>query len=123
MYQKFQSLTKEERLYIVASIFFFAGFAPKTFSDSDMWLLTNVMDLSEDEIKEFKVPDYESMMSHIRENDDKDIQNWIITNTYKYVLRSNRNDARLAFQTFVDDLNWDQNLIRESIETCEDLNS
>lgn len=123
MYQKFQSLTKEERLYIVASIFFFAGFAPETFSDSDMWLLTNVMDLSEDEIKEFKVPDYESMMSHIRENDDKDIQNWIITNTYKYVLRSNRNDARLAFQTFVDDLNWNQNLIRESIEICEDLNS
>lgn len=123
MDEKFKLITKEERLYILAAVFFFAGFAPESFSDSTIWLLSHVMDLSEDEIKCAKIPDYDSMISHIRDNKDKDIQSWIINNTYKYVLASNRRDAKPAFITFVDDLGWDKKLIEESMNLCKELNS
>ena len=81
------------------------------------------MDLSNEEIKKFDIPDYDSMISHIRENTDEDIRHWIIINTYKYVLRSPRNDAKIAFRTFINDLKWDKTFIKESMNLCEGLNS
>ena len=123
MQEKFQALTKEERLYIVAAVFFFAGFAPTSLSSSEMWLLCSVMDLSEEEIKKFNIPDYDSLISHIKNNSDDDIKHWIITNTYKYVLKSRRSDAEPAFKAFVNDLKWDKNMIKESMALCKELNS
>ncbi len=88
-----------------------------------MWLLCSVMDLSEEEIKKFNIPDYDSLISHIKNNSDDDIKHWIITNTYKYVLKSRRSDAEPAFKAFVNDLKWDKNMIKESMALCKELNS
>lgn len=119
----FKTLPKEERLYIMASVLFFNGFAPAPMSSGEMWMTRDVLSLTEEEIKNFPIPDYETLISHVKSIKNEEMQDWIITNTYKYILRSRRNDAEPIFKLFTEDLGWDKNLIRATIELARELNS
>ncbi|MBE6271614.1 MAG: hypothetical protein E7101_11795 [Prevotella ruminicola] len=114
--------SKETRCYIMAALMVFEGFKQlDDLSEIHGEMFLDVLGLTKSDMNSFAMPDYSQIVSHLKPITDIEVMHFIITNTYSPVLKSRRIDALDAFRNFCSDLEWDKNIINESMKLTEDM--
>lgn len=122
MKEIFINQDKETRCYIMAAIFFFQGYSEV--DDYSVWRGDQNLDmlgLSKRDMEIFPIPNYNKLLTNLRNISDKEIQSFIVGRTYREVLVSGRKDALQHFQVFCIDLKWNIRDIEESMQVTEEL--
>ena len=122
MKEIFINQDKETRCYIMAAIFFFKGYSEV--DDYSVWRGEQNLDmlgLSKRDMDIFPIPNYNKLVTNLRNISDKDIQDYIISNTYDEVLLSKNREALQLFIVFCLDLKYNLKDVEESMQLMEEL--